>query len=67
MSRAGVRPALRDLNDRDPRQDLQHGPVALLHHIQLPKQEREHCPSSAATGSHICEPDSTVRPLPGLT
>ena len=44
---------LGDLNNRDTGKDLQHGPVSLLDHIQLPKHERERRASSGATVSHI--------------
>jgi hypothetical protein len=42
-----------DFDDRSARQDLQHGTVSLLDHIQFPKHERERRASSEATVLHI--------------
>jgi hypothetical protein len=63
--------AFRDLSYRDAIQDVQHGLVSLLDHIQLPKHERECHASSEATMSHIkrsltlgagwCPPSADVR------
>jgi len=62
--------SLGDLNNRSSGQDLQHGTVSLLDHVQLPKHERECHASSEATVSHIkrsradpapCDPTIDVR------
>jgi hypothetical protein len=45
--------AFGDLSYRDAIQNLQHGLVSLLDHVQLPKHERECHASSGATMSHI--------------
>jgi len=44
---------LRHLDHRNPGQDFQHRVIPLLHHVQLPKHERERHRSSGATVSHI--------------
>jgi hypothetical protein len=57
--------SLSDLHDRGAGQDLQHGTVSLLDHVQLPKHERKRHRSSGATVSHIkrsrAHPWSVVR------
>jgi hypothetical protein len=56
--------SLGHLDNRNAGQDLQHGTVSLLDHVQLPKHERERRASSGATVSHIKRSRANLSALP---